>query len=160
MLWGIAGRLAPELEDVRWIGSDGEERAQLTLSDLGGGPKILYFFQESCEGCHQHGFPNLVRLVDAFGDKAVGFAAIQTVFEDPEVNTFERVRQNQKRYGLHIPYGHAVADGESLVPAVMESYRSAGTPWFVAVLPDGRVLFDGFELDVGAAVRALGPVMA
>lgn len=160
-MWsGIAGRSAPEFEGVRWIGSEGEERAHLSLSDLGDGAKVLYFFQECCAGSHEHGFPTLVRLFDALGNKNVGFAAIQTDFAGSDVNTFERVRENQKRYGLPIPYGHAVANGESEVPALMDAYRSGGTPWFVIVSPDGCVVLDGFELDVSALVRKLEPMAA
>lgn len=38
--------------------------------------------------------------------------------------------------------------------------RSGGTPWFVVIAPDGRVLYDGFRLDAEALVRALGPLTA
>lgn len=160
-MWsGIAGRSAPELEGVRWLDGEGEERAHLSLSDLGDGAKILYFFQECCAGSHEHGFPTLVRSFDALSDKKVGFAAIQTAFANSDVNTFERLRENQKRYGLPIPYGHAVAKEEADVPALMDAYRSGGTPWFVVVSPVGRVVLDGFELDVNAVVRALRPMAA
>jgi hypothetical protein len=42
----------------------------------------------------------------------------------------------------------------------MDAYRSGGTPWFVVVSPVGRVVLDGFELDVNAVVRALQPMAA
>src|SRR3546814_6419631 len=99
MQTGIAGLPAPQLRDVRWIDGSGEERGPLSLDDLGDGYRILYFFQHWCPGCHAHGFPTLVRLVAELADRNVGFAAIQTVFEGFEVNTFERIRDNQQRYG-------------------------------------------------------------
>ena len=160
-MWsGIAGRPAPPLDRVRWIGRDGAACAPLSLAGLGDGARVLFFFQDACGGSHEHGFPALVRLVDALGDRNVGFAAIQTVFAAPHLNTFERVAENQRRYGLPIPFGHAVAEGETDAPALMDAYRAGGTPWFVVVSPEGRVVLDGFELDVAALVRALASVAA
>ncbi|WP_208753128.1 hypothetical protein [Bradyrhizobium genosp. SA-3] len=45
----------------------------------------------------------------------------QTVFEGSEANTFDRLRENQRRYGLHVPFGHAVADSASgdAVPTII-----------------------------------------
>jgi thiol-disulfide isomerase/thioredoxin len=159
---GIAGLPGPSLENIRWIDGNGDERDPLTLADLGPGFKILLFFQDWCPGCHSHGFPTLVKLVEAFRDKGIGLAAIQTVFEGSDVNAFDRLRENQRRYGLRVPFGHTAADPASadMVPGIMESYRSGGTPWFVVIAPDGRVLYDGFRLDAEALVRALGPLTA
>ncbi len=83
-------------------------------------------------------------LAEELRDKGVGLAAIQTVFEGSEVNTFDRLRENQRRYGLPVPFGHAVADLASVdtVPTIMEAYCSGGTPWFVVIAPDGRVVYD------------------
>jgi len=160
-MWsGIAGRPAPPLDRVRWIGCDGEECAPLSLADLGDGVRVLFFFQDDCGGSHEHGFPALVRLVDALGDRNVGFAAIQTVFTAPDLNTFDCVAKNHKRYGLPIPYGHAVAEGEAEAPALMDAYRAGGTPWFVVVSPEGRVVLDGFQLDVNALMQAIEPIVA
>ena len=150
---------APPLENIRWINEDGDERGPLTLADLGQGFKILYFFQDWCAGCHEHGFPTFVTLSDGLRDKGVGLAAIQTVFEGSDVNTFNRLRENQRRYGLRVPFGHAAADpaAPNTVPAIMEAYRSGGTPWFVVIAPDGRVVYDGFQLDAKRLVQTLRP---
>jgi thiol-disulfide isomerase/thioredoxin len=159
---GIVGLPAPPLEHVRWIDENGDERSPLTLAELGRGFKILYFFQDWCVGCHRHGFPTFVTLADELRDKAVGLAAIQTVFEGSEVNTFDRLRANQQRYGLRVPFGHAVADSTSVdaAPAVMAAYRSGGTPWFVVIAPDDRVVYDGFLLAADGIVQALKPFAA
>jgi len=158
---GIVGLPAPELNHVRWIDETGGERGPLALAELGSGFKILYFFQDWCAGCHRHGFPTLVTLADELRE-GVGFVAIQTVFEGSAINTFDRVRENQRRYGLHIPFGHAVADSGSIlrVPAIMEAYRSGGTPWFVVIAPDGRVVYDGFLLAADGIIQALQPLAA
>ena len=40
----------------------------------------------------------------------VGFAAVQTVFEDFGSNTWERMLANHSRYALGIPFGHDAGD--------------------------------------------------
>jgi thiol-disulfide isomerase/thioredoxin len=159
---GIGGLPAPALEHIRWIDENGDERAPLSLAELGQGYTILYFFQDWCAGCHAHGFPTFVTLAEGLRDKGVGLAAIQTVFEGSEVNTFDRLRENQRRYGLRVPFGHAVADSASVyaVPAIMEAYRSGGTPWFIVIAPNGRVVYDGFRLDAESLVQTLRPLAA
>lgn len=161
---GIVGLPAPPLENIRWIDENGDERSSLTLAELGQGFKILYFFQDWCAGCHAHGFPTFVTLAEEFRDKGVGLAAIQTVFEGSEVNTFDRLRENQRRYGLRLPFGHAVAGSGSgsvdAAPAIMEAYRSGGTPWFVVIAPDGRVVYNGFQLDAESLIQKLRPLTA
>jgi thiol-disulfide isomerase/thioredoxin len=158
----IVGLPAPPLENIRWIDENGDDRNSLTLIELGQGFRILYFFQDWCAGCHAHGFPTFVTLAEGLRDKGVGLAAIQTVFEGFDVNTFGRLQENQRRYGLRVPFGHAVTDSASAdaVPPIMEAYRSGGTPWFVVIAPDGRVVYDGFRLDAKALVQALRPLAA
>jgi len=156
---GIVGRPAPQLKHVRWINENGDERRPLAMAELGQGFKILYFFQHWCARCHSHGFPTFVTLTEELRDNDVGLAAIQTVFEGAQVNTFDRLRENQRRYGLRVPFGHAVADSASVdaVPAIMRAYRSGGTPWFVVIAPDGRVEYDGFLLAADGIIQALRP---
>jgi len=159
---GIVGLAAPPLEHIRWIDENGYECSPLALAELGQGFRILYFFQDWCAGCHAHGFPTFVTLAENLRDKDVGLAAIQTVFEGSDVNTFNRLRENQRRYGLRVPLGHAVADAASTdaVPSIMEAYRSGGTPWFVMIAPDGRVVYDGFRLDAKSIIQTLRPLVA
>jgi hypothetical protein len=38
----------------------------------------------------------------------------------------------------------------------MENYCTGGTPWFVAIDPDGVVLQDGFVIDADWFTRAFG----
>ncbi|BBB08697.1 peroxiredoxin family protein [Sphingopyxis sp. EG6] len=155
MIRGIAGLSAPSLDDIRWIDADGSERAPLALSELGAGFKLLFFFQHWCRGCHAHGFPTLVALTRSLARSPVGFAAVQTVFERADENGFERLRENQVKYELNIPFGHAAATPGKHVPAVMEAYRTGGTPWFVVIAPDGAVVHDGFELHADILAQTL-----
>lgn len=145
---------ATELEVRHWIDGSGEPRGPLSLAELGTGAKVLYCFQHWCEGCHVSGFPALKRLVAALSSGGVGFAAIQTVFEGTEVNTPDRIRETQRRYQLAIPFGH---DGGPDEPStVMRDYRTGGTPWFIVIDPEGRVIHSDFQIDVDLAIDVLG----
>lgn len=144
----VIDRQAPELRVLQWIGEDGEIlKTPLRLSDLGAGPKILFAFQDWCSGCHSHGFPTLQRLYGALAPRGIGFAAIQTVFEGAQENTFARLRPNQKKYGLPIAFGHDAPPAGTSLPTFMEDYHSRGTPWFTVIDTGGQVVFSDFHLD-------------
>jgi hypothetical protein len=40
----------------------------------------------------------------------------------------------------------------------MAAYRSDGTPWFVVIAPDGRVVYDEFPLAADGLIQALQPL--
>lgn len=44
------------------------------------------------------------------------------------------------------------------MPAIMAAYRSDGTPWFVVIAPDGRVVYDEFPLAADGLIQALQPL--
>ena len=46
---------APELRVPYWIDAKGEERAALTLKELGTGDKVILAFKAECSGCHSFG---------------------------------------------------------------------------------------------------------
>lgn len=152
---GIANKQAPELRVPFWIDGDGEPRDRLKLSDLGSGYKMIYCFQHWCPGCHSRGFPTLRLLVDELSDKGFGFAVVQTVFEGAEQNTQEKLRMNQAKYGLKIPFGHDPAPSGEIYPTVMGDYRSAGTPWFIIINPEGRVIYNDFSLNADRFLDAM-----
>lgn len=155
MTQSIAGQLAPELAVPYWIDAEGTERPPLTLKELGARHRLLFFYQHWCAGCHLHGFPTLQALVQDPRAKDVGVAVVQTVFEGAHVNTRDKLLLDQQRYGLLIPFGHEDRSPLGLYPTTMESYRTGGTPWFVAIDPDGVIVQDGFTIDVDRFIRAL-----
>lgn len=155
MDFGRLRQQAPELRVPYWLDGDGKEREPLALASLGDGHKILYCFQHWCPGCHSRGFPTLRYLVDNLPDKGFGFAAVQTVFEGSEENTADKLRVNQERYGLSIPFGHDVPTAGERHPSVMEDYRTAGTPWFTVIAPDGLIVHADFLLDPRRFVESL-----
>ena len=156
MQFGHLHNTARELRVTGWIDGDGEPRTRpLRLSDLGEGYKIIFCFQHWCPGCHSRGFPTLKRLYNELSDRGVGFAAIQTVFEGAETNTFDKLSVNQEQYALNIPFGHDVPQGGERYPSFMADYRTAGTPWFTVIDPTGTVVFADFRLDADRFLSAL-----
>lgn len=157
MQFGELHRSAPDLRVNDWIDADGMPmHSPVRLADLGPGYKIIYCFQHWCPGCHSRGFPTLRFLHDKLKDKGFGFAVIQTVFEGAESNTFDRLRVNQEKYGLKIPFGHDLPPEGERYPTFMADYRSGGTPWFTVIDPEGKVVYADFRLDASRFLNALG----
>ena len=162
MTQSIAGQPAPELAVPYWIDAEGKERPPLTLKELGAGYRLLFFYQHWCGGCHSHGFPTLQALALDPRTTNVGVAAVQTAFESAYVNTRDKLPLDQQRYGLRIPFGHEGRSSLGVCPTTMGSYCAGGTPWFVAIDPDGVVLQDGFAIDIDRFIRAVaenGPIV-
>jgi hypothetical protein len=157
MQFGRLYQAAPELRVRAWIDGSGQPMdTPLRLDDLGTGYKIIFAFQHWCPECHSSGFPTLQRLYRARKDGGgFGFSAIQTVFEGEAENTFDKLRINQERYGLPIPFGHDVPLDGDRHPSFMEDYRSAGTPWFTVIDPSGQMVFADFQLDADRFLAAL-----
>lgn len=141
-----AHQQAKELRAPSWIDRDGAPTAPVRLGDLGAGWKLVYCFQDWCPGCHSQGFPALQQLVKALPREEIGFAAIQTVFEGEDVNTLDKIAENQNRYGLRIPFGHDPPSQDGGPSSFMIDYHTGGTPWFVLIAPTGKVVFSGFHL--------------
>lgn len=150
---------APELRVAHWIDATGQMRAPLRLADLGTGFKLVFCFQHACPGCHSVGFPTLCKLVDALADKGFGFAAVQTVFEETELNTEDRLRDAQLRYRLAIPFGHDPS-AEGGPSSLMNDYRTGGTPWFIVIDPAGRLVFSDFSLDADRLIGSFASFSA
>jgi thiol-disulfide isomerase/thioredoxin len=145
---GIVGRHAPELDAQFWLDGAG---LRTTFSMLAQRGKWVHLkcWQSWCPGCHEHGFPALKKISDAFVDEPrVVNVGVQTTFEGHDINTGEKLRKMQLRYALPIVMGHDPgsrnADG---YPNTMRAYRTGGTPWHVIIAPDGRVIYDGFNVD-------------
>ena len=154
---GIMNELAPELGVTHWIDAAGQPLASYGLEQMPGAYKLIFCFQDACPGCHISGFPALARMVEAFrGSRFVSFAAVQTVFEDFESNTVDKVAANQLKYALPIPFGHDAGAGRAGAGSVMmQRYRSGGTPWFIVVDADGMVLYNHFSIDVDKLIAHL-----
>ena len=144
---------APELRVPFWIDGEGEALAGLKLADLGTGYKIIFCFKASCPSCHSRGFPAMQKLVTHLAGKGFGFAVVHTAFDDDPFNSQERLRENQLKFDLKIPFGHDPKNGESY-PTVMQDYRTRGTPFFLVIDPAGALVFADFSLDVDKLIAA------
>ena len=155
--YGILGRQAPELEVETWIDGKGNPTS-FKLADHKGKFVFMEFWQYWCPGCHAHGFPGLKRISDEFKDSPHFTAlSIQTVFEGSWINTKSKLDNIQDKYGLHdIVMGHETGkDHASGQPSSMYNYRSGGTPWAVIIAPDGKVIFNDFQVNVDGVIEYL-----
>ena len=149
---GISGQDAPTWDIPSWIDDSGEPTS-LGLSDFEGKKIVLFCFQSWCPGCHKTGFPTLQYLTDRFGDKDdIIFLAVQTVFEGGNANNINKLKKWQKKYKLKIPFGHDEGDGSSYI---VDRYRTGGTPWFIVINEDGKVVYNDYELSPQTAFRVL-----
>lgn len=151
---GIDGAPAPELEAKFWIDAEGKP-TQFSMRAQRGRWVHLYCWQAGCPGCHAHGFPTLQKIVAAFrDDPRLVNVAVQTAFEQYSVNTADKVRETQVRYGLPIVMGHDPGDPDAdSWPKTMVSYRTGGTPWHILVDPKGTVVYNGYGLNPEKAIE-------
>ncbi len=147
---------APEFDVSQWIDAIGNRTNPVKLSDFKGKFKVVFCFQSWCPGCHKKGLPDLKKMVDALkNNENVAFIAIQTVFEGHHENTFEKVVETQKQYGLNIPFGHDAGDDGQSISNVMKRYQTGGTPWFLFIDKKDNVVFSDFHLNPDAAIELL-----
>jgi methionine-R-sulfoxide reductase len=159
---GILDRLAPPLGVQQWVDASGQPLDGFDWSQIKGRYKLIFCFQYACPGCHAKGFPTLSTLIERFrGKDIVGFAAVQTVFEDFEANSYENMLADQRRYALPIVFGHDAGDGGPGASSVlMQRFHSGGTPWFILIDPNGVVVFNSFHVDADWLTRMLEKVAA
>lgn len=150
---------AKEFDVQLWIDSDGNTIEPIRLSDLEGKFKVLYCFQSWCPGCHSKGLPDLKKMVAALENKEdIYFIAVQTVFEGFESNTYDKIGDIQKEYGLKIPFGHDAGNDNESVSNIMRNYKTGGTPWFIFIDKEDNVVFSDFHLNVDAAIQYLNAI--
>ena len=142
---------------AKWVDANGEVTDQKNLKDFEGKFKVIYCFQAWCPGCHSRGLPALKEMSDALeGNDNVVFIALQTVFEGSHANTYERMLEIQKEYDLKIPFGHDTGDATTRNrSSTLTNYRNGGTPWFIFIDENDKVVFNNFHLDTKKAIQYL-----
>ena len=155
--YGIAGQTAPELTVPLWIDGKGNDTNPIKLLNFEGNFKVIYAFQSWCPGCHSRGLPALKKMVDALSENdKVTFLAVQTVFEGAEANTFEKIKETQKKYDLSIPFGHDSGDHSTgNISSIMRDFKTGGTPWFILIDQNDKVVFNDFHLNEDKAIEYL-----
>ncbi len=148
---------AAELVVPQWIDASGNETNPIKLADFEGKFKVIFCFQDWCPGCHSVGFPSLQKMVTPLKDNEnVVFLAIQTVFEGRDENTYEKIKLNQEKYNLNIPFGHDEGDANSnYISTVMRDFRTGGTPWFILIDQQNNVVFSDFHLNTDNTIAFL-----
>ena len=141
---GVLDTTAPAWKVDTWFNLP-EGKASLDLADYKGKVVYLYGFQSWCPGCHSQGFPTLQKLIETFGKADdVAFVAVQTTFEGFGTNTADAAKKTGERYKLSIPIGHSGAEGKR--SAIMQAYRTGGTPWTIIIDKDGVVRYNDFHI--------------
>ena len=154
--YGIVGYMAPDWSIDQWIDANGKP-TEIKKHHYDWKLKVIFCFQNWCKGCHQIGFPAMQKMVDALNDdERIEFFAIQTVFEGHEENTFDKLRELQKKYKLKIPFGHDPGDESTgNISKIMYNYRSGGTPWFIVIGAGESVVYNDFQIDAENAIKVL-----
>jgi len=150
---------APEFRVPFWIDADGQPRDALTLAELGNSFKVIFCFKAMCPGCHSVGFPTMKTIYDGLKDKGVGMAVIHTAFDDDPRNSQDKVAEMQTKYDLPIPFGHDPKVGDKY-PTFMQDYRTRGTPFFIILDPENKIIFSDFRPDAAKVVEVLGKAAA
>lgn len=81
------------------------------------------------------------------------FFAIQTVFEGFEENSYDKLVEIQNKYSLKISFGHDAGDDDSSFSNVINDYNTGGTPWFIVINPENKIIFSGFRINVEGAIE-------
>ncbi len=145
---GIKGEEAPALLLDEWFDGDGNEMDQVDLYDFTSEEKyvVMMFYFNTCHGCHEYGLPDYKQIIDAFeGDDRIQFLAVQTVMGAPKKNQPKHIIKTQKKYDIHIPFGHDYAE-EDGVARLMKVYDAVGTPWYVVINPEGKVIYNHYTM--------------
>lgn len=153
---------APEWNIGDWIGKDGETLAEpVKLAHYAGKVVVMLAFQSWCPGCHSSGFPTIQLLKREFENSPdVEFVAVQTVFEGHDVNTLDKLLENQRNYALNIPFGHdAGTELTNNYPDIMYKYRTRGTPWIIVIDKDGMVRYSDFHIDPQQGVELINELV-
>lgn len=151
---GILNQEAPPLEVGEWVNIPKDDIAP-NITGLTNKVVYLYCFQSWCSGCHSSGFPTLQKVYQTFGnDKDVAFLAIQTTFEGFSHNTFDQAKKVAARYGLTMPVGQSGTPGKR--SAVMQKYRTGGTPWTIIIDKHGIVRYNDFHIRPDHAAALIG----
>jgi len=150
---GIADQPAPPWMADDWINLP-KGTYDLEVEDLRGKVVFLVAFQASCPGCQTRALPNLQRLIRHYeGVDDVVFVAIQTTFDNFDLNTSKAAWATAEKFGLQIPVGHSGSFGSPTT--FVRRYNSAGTPWTVIIDRDGVIRFNDYHIGFNHALRVI-----
>jgi len=150
---GVLDAPAPAWKADTWFNLP-KGQDSLDVADYRGKVVYLYGFQSWCPGCHSQGFPTLQKLIEKFGKADdVAFVAVQTTFEGFSTNTAAKAKATGERYSLAIPIGHSGSEGKR--SALMQAYKTGGTPWTIIIDKDGVVRYNDFHITPAQGERLI-----
>jgi len=154
---GIKDELGPELTCRDWWGID--QGVSGNLKDNRGKVVCMLFFQADCRYSNRYGLPELKKLQEQFTDDPnVLVMAVQTPFQNFEINTLEAGTKLFKENGLKGPLGHDSQAGRK--SKTFQNYKALGTPWFVVLDKQGIVRYNDSSLPVEEAIEMVGEIKA
>ena len=84
---------------------------------------------------------------------ALMYPSIRAFSSKIDTNSMKEI---QKEYDLKIPFGHDVGDKNTRNrSAVLHNYRTGGTPWFIFINQEGKVIFNDYHLNTEMAIEYL-----
>ena len=77
-------------------------------------------------------------------------------YDQQKYETFEKLIETQKQYNLKIPFGQDEGnESTNNFSSTMYHYRTGGTPWFILIDQEGKVVFNDFHLNTEKAIEFL-----
>lgn len=143
----MEGLPAPRIEFRDFAGD------RFSWDDLKGRVTVLAFFQVECPGSAEV-HPRIEEFAKEFGPKGAKVVGVHTAFEDFDGQTDEKVKAYVKEKAFSYPVGIAKSD-EKKAPAVMDDYRTGGTPCLCVVDAKGIIRFKVFGDFDAAEVKTL-----
>ena len=68
------------------------------------------------------------------------------------VNRFDKLRENQLKYNLKIPFGHDAGNDDHSTSIFMSRYQNGGTPWFIVLDEKNTIVFADFRINPAALI--------
>lgn len=132
---------APEWEVSAWLNDDPG-----SLRDHRGQVVVIGFVQLSCPASREFAIPLLQRWRALYGDRGdIVTVLIHSVFEGPDFQSPERLREFIRENGIVLPVGvDAYHDEDEPIPVTMRRFEARGTPHLVIVDRDGLLRFTHF----------------
>lgn len=154
--FGIVGENAPHFKVGYWWDEHGNS-SNYYVTDFSGKMLIIFCWSDWCPACKSHGYDEMLALQDKYLDNPeVEMIAIQTVFEGKMQNNKSKVKKVREKYGFKIPMGHDEGDEDSEYrSSILKDYKTAGTPWFIVIDKDGRVIFNYHHLPLEATEEVI-----
>ncbi len=133
-----------ELLNLKWYDSK-DKVHKLSEKDFSKKITVLKFFKSNCPGCLSFGLPLAKKVSDHYkSDTKVQVLIAQTVFSGFRTNTKSKLKDIRKRFNLDVLMAQDDLGGKG--SSLIGKYRAQGTPWFVILDENGKVLLSDYRV--------------